>query len=208
MTRSRQAFGRRGPHGEHRQVASPAPRDGDGGQRAHPRVRGADPRATVPGSEERCHTADECVATDKLVEAVAGARRRSCTAWSASRSAVGPPTRSEPMNTLVFNCGSSSLKYRLLAMPEEREITGGEAQRIGPPTAEPARIVFRADGRQETLQVAMPDHAAASARSWTCSDAKASGALRPWASPGQRWAAPPSAVGGRHCRDEATRRRP
>ena len=65
------------------------------------------------------------------------------------------------MNILVFNCGSSSLKYRLLEMPSERELAGGEAQRVGPPTAEPARIIHRVRGAEETHQAAMPNQAAA-----------------------------------------------
>ncbi len=65
------------------------------------------------------------------------------------------------MNVLVFNCGSSSLKYKLLAMPAEVELSGGEAQRIGPPTAEPARIVYRMHGQERTEFCEMPDHAAA-----------------------------------------------
>jgi acetate kinase len=65
------------------------------------------------------------------------------------------------VNVLVLNCGSSSLKYSLLAMPQEREIARGEAQRVGPKTAEPARIVHRQAGRTETVFVEMPDHGAA-----------------------------------------------
>ncbi len=65
------------------------------------------------------------------------------------------------MNVLVFNCGSSSLKYRLIDMPSEVELAGGEAQRVGPPTAEPARIIHRAKGVERTLIVEMPDHAVA-----------------------------------------------
>jgi acetate kinase len=65
------------------------------------------------------------------------------------------------MNVLVFNCGSSSLKYRLMAMPQEEELAGGEAQRVGPPTAEPSRIVHERGGVRRTIQVSMPDHAAA-----------------------------------------------
>ena len=65
------------------------------------------------------------------------------------------------MNVLVLNCGSSSLKYRLLAMPEARELAAGEAQRVGPRTAEPARI-FHHTGGQKTVHTAeMPDHATA-----------------------------------------------
>jgi acetate kinase len=68
------------------------------------------------------------------------------------------------MNVLALNCGSSSLKYSVLAMPEEREIARGEAQRVGPKTAEPARIVHRREGRTETVFVDMPDHDAAFAQ--------------------------------------------
>lgn len=63
------------------------------------------------------------------------------------------------MRVLVFNCGSSSLKYRLIRMPEEQELAAGEAQRVGPPTAEPSRIVFRAGGREGKRQVPMASHA-------------------------------------------------
>ena len=65
------------------------------------------------------------------------------------------------MNVLVFNCGSSSLKFRLIRMPEEEELTGGEAQRVGPVTAEPSRIVYRRHGEEETVWVEMRDHAVA-----------------------------------------------
>jgi acetate kinase len=63
------------------------------------------------------------------------------------------------MNVLAFNCGSSSLKYRLISMPSEEEVAGGEAQRVGPKTAEPARIVHHArGGRKETFFGEMKDH--------------------------------------------------
>ena len=65
------------------------------------------------------------------------------------------------MNVLVFNCGSSSLKYRLIRMPNEKEVAGGEAQRVGPRTAEPPRILHRVDGKTETHLADMPDHGAA-----------------------------------------------
>jgi acetate kinase len=68
------------------------------------------------------------------------------------------------MNILVFNCGSSSLKYRLIEMPSERELAGGEVQRIGPPTAQPSRILYSVDGKKNTLVVPMRDHAEASAQ--------------------------------------------
>jgi len=65
------------------------------------------------------------------------------------------------MNVLVFNCGSSSLKYKLLDMPSDTELSGGEAQRSGPPTAEPARSVYRTRGEENTRHIDMADHAAA-----------------------------------------------
>lgn len=65
------------------------------------------------------------------------------------------------MNILALNCGSSSLKYRLIAMPREAELAAGEAQRIGPKTAEPARIVYRRDAGTDTHVVPMASHAEA-----------------------------------------------
>lgn len=65
------------------------------------------------------------------------------------------------MNILVFNCGSSSLKYKLIQMPSAVEIAGGEAQRVGPKTAEPARILHRVDGEEQIHYVDMPDHGVA-----------------------------------------------
>jgi len=64
-------------------------------------------------------------------------------------------------NVLVLNCGSSSLKYRMIRMPGEVELAAGEAQRIGPKTAEPARILHKQDGKEETIFAEMPSHAAA-----------------------------------------------
>jgi acetate kinase len=66
------------------------------------------------------------------------------------------------MNILVLNCGSSSLKYRLISMPAETELAGGEAQRVGPPTAKPSSIIHRVPGHEpQTLIVPMHNHAAA-----------------------------------------------
>lgn len=66
------------------------------------------------------------------------------------------------MNVLVFNCGSSSLKYRLIAMPAEEQLSGGEAQRIGPPTAKPSCLVLnRGAAGKETRVTPMRDHAEA-----------------------------------------------
>jgi acetate kinase len=65
------------------------------------------------------------------------------------------------MNVLVFNCGSSSLKYRVLSMPGAEEVAGGEAQRVGPPTAKPSVILHHEGTARETHEVPMKDHAAA-----------------------------------------------
>ena len=65
------------------------------------------------------------------------------------------------MRIIVFNCGSSSLKYRLIEMPGERELAAGEAERVGPKTALPGRIVHKALGVSEEIQRDMPDHGAA-----------------------------------------------
>lgn len=65
------------------------------------------------------------------------------------------------MRVIVFNCGSSSLKYRLIDMPSERELAAGEAERVGPKTALPGRILHKAFGRAEDVPRDMPDHATA-----------------------------------------------
>jgi acetate kinase len=61
-------------------------------------------------------------------------------------------------NVLVFNCGSSSLKYRMIGMPGEVELAGGEAQRVGPHTTEPSQIIHRVGGDTQIQTVSMPDH--------------------------------------------------
>lgn len=65
------------------------------------------------------------------------------------------------MQILALNCGSSSLKYRMYQWPGATESAGGEAVRIGPPTAEPARIIHRYKGEEHTHQIEMPDHSTA-----------------------------------------------
>ena len=65
------------------------------------------------------------------------------------------------MKVLVFNCGSSSLKYKLIEMPSGEEVAGGEAQSVGPPTEKPPRIVHHVGDTEEVRDVEMPNHAAA-----------------------------------------------
>lgn len=65
------------------------------------------------------------------------------------------------MRIVVFNCGSSSLKYRLLDMPGETELAAGEAERVGPKTALPGCIHHVALGGKEDHPMDMPDHGTA-----------------------------------------------
>jgi acetate kinase len=62
------------------------------------------------------------------------------------------------MNMLVINCGSSSLKYKIISMPEEKVLAGGEAQRVGPKTSEPAKIFHRKNGKEEVIETEMENH--------------------------------------------------
>jgi acetate kinase len=65
------------------------------------------------------------------------------------------------MRIVVFNCGSSSLKYRLIDMPSETELAAGEAERVGPKTALPGCIHHAALGQKEDHTLDMPDHSTA-----------------------------------------------
>ena len=65
------------------------------------------------------------------------------------------------MNILVFNSGSSSLKYKLFAMPEARELLGGEAQKVGPAMTASSRIVHRINRVETIHKVPMANPAAA-----------------------------------------------
>ena len=62
------------------------------------------------------------------------------------------------MKALVLNCGSSSLKYKIIALPEGEAIAGGEAQRVGIRTSEPARIFHRQHGREDVVETKMENH--------------------------------------------------
>jgi len=62
---------------------------------------------------------------------------------------------------LVINCGSSSLKYRVLHMPEERECASGEAVRVGTRTAAGSAILHSVGGEKRTIPLPLPDHSAA-----------------------------------------------
>ncbi|MEI8176410.1 MAG: acetate/propionate family kinase [Candidatus Omnitrophota bacterium] len=65
------------------------------------------------------------------------------------------------VNILMFNCGSTSLRYRIISMPGETEILAGKAERIGMKTQESALINHYYRGRKRTITMDLPDHAAA-----------------------------------------------
>ncbi len=62
------------------------------------------------------------------------------------------------MKILVANLGSTSFKYRLFDMTNERVLARGGVERIG---SERSRCYVEAGGVREETQVAAPDHAAA-----------------------------------------------
>ena len=62
------------------------------------------------------------------------------------------------MNIFVFNCGSSSLKYKMISMPSEEELFGGEVQRIASKTSEPSRIVHEENGSKEIFVESIKSH--------------------------------------------------
>lgn len=59
------------------------------------------------------------------------------------------------MNVLVVNCGSSSLKYQLYDMHDERQLVRGLVERIGRPGA---RVTHRAGDREYVAEQAVADH--------------------------------------------------
>lgn len=62
------------------------------------------------------------------------------------------------MKVLVANLGSTSFKYRLFDMDDERQLARGGVERIG---AERSDAFVESGGKRSELSVAAPDHAAA-----------------------------------------------
>src|SRR5260370_38255525 len=62
------------------------------------------------------------------------------------------------MKILVANLGSTSFKYRVFDMTDERVLARGGVERIG---AADSRSFVEANGRKEETAVVAPDHAAA-----------------------------------------------
>ncbi len=64
-------------------------------------------------------------------------------------------------NILVLNCGSSSLKYKIIRMPSGAEIVRGEAERVGIKTQEDSIITHSALGKKRVIEMSLADHSAA-----------------------------------------------
>ncbi|MEW6535298.1 MAG: acetate/propionate family kinase [Candidatus Auribacterota bacterium] len=62
------------------------------------------------------------------------------------------------MKVLVFNCGSSSLKYKLIDSVRESLIAGGEAQRVGPKTTQSSVIFHRTAEGEQSREGHLPNH--------------------------------------------------
>ena len=78
---------------------------------------------------------------------------------SASRGGSPQPPPREQERVLVVNCGSSSVKYQLLAMSGERRLAAGAVERIG--EAGPSLRHRSGDAAEEVYEVAARDHRAA-----------------------------------------------
>ncbi len=65
------------------------------------------------------------------------------------------------MNILVLNCGSSSLKYKVMRMPDGVELIKGEAERVGVRTSGKARIRHEVLGKERVVEIPMESHSAA-----------------------------------------------
>ena len=64
-------------------------------------------------------------------------------------------------NILILNCGSSSLKYKIISMPEEKELVCGEAERVGIKTQGVSLIRHNVKGKARKVELQLSDHSAA-----------------------------------------------
>jgi acetate kinase len=65
------------------------------------------------------------------------------------------------VNILVLNCGSSSLKYKIIKMPDGVEIVRGEAERVGIKSQETSIITHFVFGKKRLIEAPLADHSAA-----------------------------------------------
>lgn len=70
-------------------------------------------------------------------------------------------SKKKQVTILVLNCGSSSLKYKIIRMPDERELVSGEAERVGIKTQGVSSITHTVLGRKRTVEAILPDHSIA-----------------------------------------------
>ena len=59
---------------------------------------------------------------------------------------------------LVINCGSSSLKYKLIEMPSKNEILTGEAERVGIKTANESTITHVVKDKRRVINLKLDSH--------------------------------------------------
>ncbi|MCK9430636.1 MAG: acetate/propionate family kinase [Candidatus Omnitrophica bacterium] len=64
-------------------------------------------------------------------------------------------------NILVLNCGSSSLKYKIIRMPGGVEIVRGEAERVGAKTQGKSIVRHFVFGKKRVVEASLGDHSAA-----------------------------------------------
>ncbi|MFA5115397.1 MAG: acetate/propionate family kinase [Candidatus Omnitrophota bacterium] len=65
------------------------------------------------------------------------------------------------VNILALNCGSSSLKYKIIEMPRERELVHGEAERVGIKTQALSVITHFCLDKKRVIEAPIPDHTSA-----------------------------------------------
>ena len=67
----------------------------------------------------------------------------------------------QKINILVLNCGSSSLKYKIISMPDGSELARGEAERVGTKTQGISRITHFVFGKKRIVKTLLSDHSVA-----------------------------------------------
>jgi len=70
-------------------------------------------------------------------------------------------SKEKKSNIFVINCGSSSLKYKIIRMPDEDEIVRGEAERVGTKTQGASIITHTVLGKKRTVKALLPNHSIA-----------------------------------------------
>jgi len=59
---------------------------------------------------------------------------------------------------LIFNCGSSSIKYKIISMPDEKLILNGSAERVGIKSEKKSYIEHFFDSNKELYYIEMPTY--------------------------------------------------